>query len=185
MTHPCADCLRVAPFYDAHRSLLIFDELAQKLVHALKYAAEFWVGRFYRERLPGLTGEFKAIDVIVPVPLHADRLRERGYNQSLVLARSWRVILNRPVAHDALVRVKNTASQTGLSRAERRRNLQDAFAARVPANVRGRNVLLVDDVHTTGATLSAAAKALKTAGAVGVTAATLAVVPLDNGAART
>lgn len=177
MTRICASCTKDPPAYDAHRSPLRFDGLTQKLVHALKYRAEFWVGRFYRRHLHSLAAEFREIDAILPLPLHRERLRERGYNQSLVLTRQWRVISGNPVFHDALIRVKNTVSQTGLTREERRSNLAGAFRAKRPELVRGKTLLLVDDVHTTGATLSAAAKTLKDAGAKRVFATTLAVVP--------
>jgi ComF family protein len=113
------------------------------------------------------------VDVVSAVPLHASRLRERGYNQAVLLAqvvartRSW------VFAPDALRRVRETASQVNLNAQERRANVEAAFFAE-PAVFCGRQVLVIDDVLTTGATLSACADALRAAGATHVYGATLA-----------
>lgn len=112
-------------------------------------------------------------DIIVPVPLHPRRLRERGYNQSLELARGLGDSLDRPVAADALARVRHTAPQMSLDKDQRRENIRDAFAADA-GQVRGRTTLLVDDVYTTGATLTECARTLRRAGAAGLDALVLA-----------
>jgi ComF family protein len=112
-------------------------------------------------------------DVIVPVPLHPRRLVARGYNQSIELARGLGRSAGLPVVADALRRTRNTAPQLSLDRHERRENIRDAFAAS-PARVHGRRVLLVDDVYTTGATLTECARTLLAAGAAGVDVLVLA-----------
>ena len=115
-----------------------------------------------------------APDLLVPVPLHRRRARERGYNQSALLAmrvaRAWGL----PVAHDALARIAPTRPQTELDAAARRGNVRGAFAARRPEAVAGRHVLLVDDVFTTGATAAECARCLVGAGAEAVGVLTLA-----------
>jgi ComF family protein len=111
--------------------------------------------------------------VLVPVPLHPRRLRQRGFNQSQLLARALGRLAGLPVA-DALARRVETATQTGLSAAARRRNVEGAFRAVRPAAVGGRVVVLVDDVLTTGATARACARALRDAGASAVRLLTLA-----------
>jgi predicted amidophosphoribosyltransferase len=102
---------------------------------------------------------------VLDVPLHAARLRERGYNQSAALADALADVLGAPRLPGALVRVRATPPQARLGPAARRANLAGAFAIERPARLRGRRVLLVDDVLTTGATLDAALAALHDAGA--------------------
>jgi ComF family protein len=113
------------------------------------------------------------IDVIVPVPLHAARLRERGYNQAALLAKHLSIATNIPLVEDGLVRTRATASQMTLKAAERKINVQDAFGCSDGRMARQR-VVVIDDVCTTGATLEACAQALFQAGAVSVWALTLA-----------
>ena len=117
---------------------------------------------------------FHEIDVVMPVPLHQNRLRERGYNQSAILARSLAKRINRRVDEASLVRTRDTEHQARLSGDARRKNLKDAFAVTSPALVRGRLVLLIDDIMTSGATLSHCARPLLDAGAAGVWCATVA-----------
>ena len=116
-----------------------------------------------------LREEGLSADVVVPVPLHPKRLAERGYNQAALLARAAARELGAPLAARALVRVRDTSQQARLGRTERLANVERAFVARDPKAVRGRDVLLVDDVETTGATLTACRAALLEAGARRVT----------------
>lgn len=115
-----------------------------------------------------------AHDLIVPIPLHPDRLRWRGFNQAVPLARALGRISGRPVNPLALSRHRPTPPQVGLGAVDRRRNVRGAFAVRQPAQVRGRTVLLVDDVMTTGATAHECARVLHTAGARAVDVVVLA-----------
>ncbi|MCZ7544770.1 MAG: phosphoribosyltransferase family protein [Anaerolineae bacterium] len=126
--------------------------------------------------LPGADGPegVPPPDLILPVPLHANRQRWRGYNQSTLLAEALGVRLEVPVAADALARVRDTRAQVGLSARARRQNVSGAFVVRAPHRVSGRTILLVDDVVTTGATLAACAEALYQADAEAVWAVTLA-----------
>lgn len=112
--------------------------------------------------------------LVVPVPLHPRRLAERGYNQSALLARRLAHHLRVPLAPMALARDRDTPRQATLDRAARLANVSASFRARDPARVRGRRVLLVDDVRTTGATLEACAAALRAAGAIAVLTAVVA-----------
>ncbi|MFC1976178.1 ComF family protein, partial [Chloroflexota bacterium] len=113
------------------------------------------------------------VDVIIPVPLHASRLKERGYNQSELLAREVAVVIYLPVDTTTLQRVKKTKSQMKLGVDERRQNVKKAFACS-SLKLAGQKVLLIDDVCTTGSTLDASAAALKEGGAVSVWGLTLA-----------
>jgi ComF family protein len=114
--------------------------------------------------------------IIAPIPLHPNQLRRRGFNQSAVLARLVGRALGRRVALRLLVRVRDTPSQTALSAAARAANVAGAFAVRLPAEVDGRSVLLIDDVWTSGSTAGAAAVALRQAGARAVDVLTFARV---------
>jgi len=120
-----------------------------------------------------LFGSAVDVEVIVPVPLHRSRERQRGYNQAALLARELSLYFQRPVVEGALIRKRVTSPQVNLSADQRRRNVQGAFAC-IGNQLAGRRVLLVDDVFTTGATLAAAGAALQTAGVSTVWAYTLA-----------
>ena len=141
------------------RYALGFDGPAQALIHALKYSGRLGVADLL---VSAAEGEARLIaragaDALVPVPLHASRRRERGFNQAEVLARGLSGPLGVPVAPGWLRRTRPTRTQTGLGRGERVVNVRGAFAAAPPPGVGA--VLLVDDVVTTGATLSEAAAA--------------------------
>ncbi len=126
--------------------------------------------------LPGLAAAAtgRAVDLVVPVPLHPLRLAARGFNQAALLARPVTGYLGVPLAGRLLLRVRDTPPQPPLGRAARRANVRGAFAVCRPAALRGRRCLLVDDVLTTGATAAACARALLDAGAVRVTLLVLA-----------
>jgi ComF family protein len=125
---------------------------------------------------PALRSLVATSDVLVPVPLHPRRLRERGFNQSALLAEEIGRRAGRLACAEALVRRRDTVPQAGLSAASRRRNVEDAFAVRRRARVAGRVVTLVDDLVTTGATARACARALRGAGAAEVRLLTVARV---------
>lgn len=171
----CGACLRRAPPLAAAWVPFRYAHPLDLLEARFKFRADLAAGRVLGE----LLAERAALeaparpDCIVPVPLHASRLRERGYNQALELARPVARALGVPLRQDALVRVRATPAQTGLDAVARRRNLRAAFA--VPARVAlPAHVALLDDVMTTGATLHEAARVLLRAGARRVDAWALA-----------
>jgi ComF family protein len=127
------------------------------------------LGRMLGEAARGLVA-----DVVVPVPLHPRKLRARGYNQAALLAGAVARLLAVPLDARMLVRTRDTSAQAQLDRGERLRNVDGVFRARAPGNVRGRRVVLVDDVCTTGSTLRACRDALLAAGAAVVTPLVLA-----------
>ncbi len=114
------------------------------------------------------------IDMLMPVPLHTDRLREREFNQSLLLADRLNRGLGLPLSYHNLVRLRSTQAQTELSRKARLKNLRRAFGVLRQGEVVGKRVLLVDDVFTTGTTVNECAKVLRRAGAADVYVVTLA-----------
>ncbi len=146
-------------------------------IHQLKYkdvrALAAPLGKLMGEGWTAWGAGADTLDVIVPVPLHPKRLRERGYNQSALLARELGQHLQLPVAEDLLVRTRATAPQVGLGALQRQENVRNAFQYVGPI-AETKRVLLVDDVCTTGATLEAAAVALRDGGAQTIWAYTLA-----------
>jgi len=156
------------PAYRRARAAVCYDEIARKLVHSLKYGdrldlaptAGRWMIRAGHELLADA-------DALVPVPLHWRRLWARRFNQSALLAKAISELSGVPVAGDALRRIKSTAQQVGLTQKERASNVQGAFQvpAEGRAGVRGRRLILIDDVLTSGATADACARSLLRAGA--------------------
>jgi ComF family protein len=146
-------------------------------IHRYKYSQAPWfepflAGLLVQAAAPALRGE--DWDLIVPVPLHALKLRERGFNQAARLARHLGAATDIPVAENILRRVAPTRTQTALSRTERAKNMHGAFAVEKDIRLSDRKIVLVDDVFTTGATTSACARALQKAGAADVCVWTVA-----------
>lgn len=145
-----------------------FGPLIQNLIHALKYqgykSLGIALGKYAGIQVRPLIS-IELHPVLIPIPLHPIKLRERGYNQSDYLAKGFAVSLDLPVRKDILKRIKNTVTQTQLTAEERRENMQNAFIIRKNANLSGvENVILIDDVLTTGSTMNSAAEVLKKAG---------------------
>jgi ComF family protein len=144
---------------------LVYDEAVALLVHALKYGERPGLADALAGRLASALPGALALDLVTAVPLHGARRRERGYNQAWLLARGMAGSLGVPALEDVLVRVRATLPQAGLDPRRRRRNLAGAFQVPEPQRLRGRRVLVVDDVLTTGATLDACLGGLADAGA--------------------
>lgn len=160
-------------------SYLHFEQegVVQKLMHRLKYDGKTAIGSelgvMFAHKLTE-TGWFKNIDLIVPIPLHRTKELRRGYNQCSFIAGGMAEVLGVPVSRNALYRVKSSATQTKKSRFDRTENVEDAFKG-IHKTVEGKNILLIDDVVTTGATLTAASVKLLEAGAKSVSVATIAI----------
>lgn len=166
------------PVFDRLRAVALHEGVARDLVHGLKYRDRTDLAPMMAAwMMRASDGHARACDAVVPVPLHARRLLLRRFNQSAELARALARLAGRPLFADALVRVKPTRRQVGLSARRRAANVRGAFRVRKNrlAAIRGRHILLVDDVYTTGATVSSAARALKRAGAAEVTVLTFAM----------
>lgn len=164
----CATCRR-APFpLQQIRAACAFGGSVRKAIHAFKYEGMFAVAEPLATLLVDNWPAWEqAIDLVIPIPLHPERERERGYNQSALLVRHLSRQLGLPRDEDVLWRTRHTTPQVGLSVEQRRRNVRGAFAAD-SAGVAGKHLLLVDDVFTTGATLASAAGALLARGAQSV-----------------
>lgn len=175
----CGECLKREPPFAAAWAPFRYGHPLDLLEARFKFRADLAAGRVLSElmieraridapRLPGL---------MIPVPLHRARLRERGYNQALELARSLAQALGIPLRHDLLRRAKATPPQTGLDAQARRRNLQGAFDL-LPGATLPAFVVVFDDVMTTGATMREAARVLRRAGVARVDVWALARAPL-------
>lgn len=172
----CLACRNVTLRFESARAAGAYSEPLKEIIHALKYSGERAAALPLAEILVESlreTPHAEFAEVVVPVPLHVSRLKKRTFNQSALIARLAARRLGIPFAN-ALVRTRATTSQTELSHAARRRNVKGAFATGRPGAVKGRQVLLVDDVITTGATASECAAALLGAGATRVYAASVA-----------
>ena len=171
----CPNCRESQTQIDGIRSAFRFDGVIRQAIHQLKYhnltaispcLAELLADYLQSNPLPG--------EAIVAVPLHPRRLRERGYNQSSLLAEELGGLVSLPVIQDCLVRVKEARPQVKASNVgERRRNVTDAFMC-CDEKVSGKQIILIDDVCTSGATLESCASALKSGGAASVWGLTLA-----------
>jgi len=165
----CPGCVSWQAEIDGIRSPFRFDGIIRQAIHQLKYKnlralavplAKFLQDYLVTNPVPG--------EVLVPVPLHQKRLRERGYNQSSLLAQELGKLINLPVADNCLIRQKHAPPQARSSSVDdRRSNVADAFACR-DQRLKDKRVLLIDDVSTSGATLDACAGTLKAAGATSV-----------------
>lgn len=178
----CRDCLRIPLAFASARALGLYLSSPEGLnplaaaVHALKFRGRRGVAAVLGARLAE-AHPFVPGALVVPVPLHPARLRSRGYNQALLLARPLARRRALPLAPRALRRLRATPAQQGLGATRRTANLVGAFVVRDPALVRGRRIALIDDVLTTGATAHACAVALLEAGATGVDVYTVGRTP--------
>ncbi len=173
-THECHDCRTRAPQYTQVWASYAYTPPLRDAIALFKYRgkvalADSLGALLARSLPPDLT-----TDILMPVPLHPARLREREFNQSLLLADRISPVLQRPVSWRNLMRTVDTDPQITLPRSARLRNLHQAFALRVPREVLGKRILIIDDVFTTGTTVNECAKVLLQAGALEVAVLALA-----------
>ena len=161
----CGACLSAPPHYDRVSAVFIYGFPVDGLIHALKYGNNLPVARLFGETLAHFIVS-ERVDLIIPMPLSVPRLRERGFNQALEIARYLAPALDTPLALDVAQRPVDTAAQASLPWKERARNIRGAFVCTEDLN--GMRVAIVDDVMTTGATLNELAKTLRRAGAAEV-----------------
>jgi len=173
----CANCAHRHLSFESAVAVYRSRGVVRQILHEFKYGHQIhlrhpvaeWLNETLRD--PRLEGH--RFDLVVPVPLHPARKRERGFNQAELLAQSLSARAGLTM-REPLERIRYTTTQTAFDRTERMENLRNAFRLRKKANVRGLRVLLIDDVLTTGSTLSECARVLKAAGAISVHAATAA-----------
>ncbi len=171
----CGQCLRSRAHFDGAFAAFEYRFPLDRLVQRFKYAGDLAIGRWLALELAGRVREEERPEVLVPMPLTAARLRERGFNQAAQITRVVSKSLGVPAALQVVERVRDAPSQSGLGRRARRANLRGAFRCR--ASLRGRHVVLVDDVITTGASADAVCAVLKRAGAARVDVWAIARTP--------
>ncbi len=172
--HRCLACRRTPPVFDQALAIGYFEGSLREAIHQFKYRPcralggplALWMAKNIRP--------VGGIDCVVPVPLHISRLRHRGFNQALLLAHGISEAFSLSLSYDNLKRVRPTRPQVELPGDERIKNVAGAFALMRPQEMKGKDIILVDDVFTTGATMNECARVLKDSGASRVTALTLA-----------
>ena len=180
--HFCSVCLGKPWFFSRARAVFIYNDDIAKTIHALKYGG--------RKECLATFGELKKEadscldlfqpDIILPVPLHAKRLRQRGFNQALLLASVFYQEQKEKIDCDTFIRCLDTSPQTTLRGDERRKNMTNAFSIIDPEKVKDKKIILIDDVFTTGTTVNECSRTLKKAGAREVQVLTLARVREDG-----
>lgn len=177
----CSICKRVRPAFAKAVAYGSYEGGLRELIHLLKYdgvrPAANVLGRMLSDVLETITPLLCGSVVVIPVPLHARKLRQRGFNQSELIAKAalkLRYTSDMELAPELLVRRRETQSQIGLTSHQRRENMRGAFAVSEPKRIQNRQILLVDDVLTTGTTASECARVLVKAGASNVIVATVA-----------
>lgn len=163
------------PYFDTLHIAFQFGEQFQKLIHYFKYQRTLALAEYFAEAIVPILNN-RNYDLISSIPLNPIKEKERGYNQSALIAKELGRLLNIPVDNDLITRIKNTPSQTKLNREQRIKNVMDVF--KCEADLINQKILLIDDIITTGSTMNACARVLKNQKAVKITAAALAT-PID------
>ena len=177
VAHVCGHCAAEPPHFDLALSAFRYQAPIAQAIAGLKYHGQFRQSRWLGGEIAGLVAARgqPLPELLVPVPLHPSRLRERGYNQALELARGVHRVLPIAIDWQSATRVRATADQIGKRAKERRREVRGAFA--VGTGVAGRHLAIIDDVMTTGSTVNELARACRAAGATRIEVWTAARVP--------
>ena len=172
----CLRCHAHKPAFDRARAAITYDENSRKLILDFKHGGRTDGIKFFAAQMHRAGKDlFAGADILIPVPLHKSRLRQRRFNQAALLARALSRLSGIPYETETLLRKKNTPSQGGQTFLGRRRNVSGAFMIppKYKPQIEGKRIALIDDVYTTGSTLTACARTLKRANAAGVDALTL------------
>lgn len=163
----CAACLAKKPKYERAIAVMRYDEISKKFIFSFKYFDRIDLSKFFAKLMLNQAKEMIMLaDFIVPIPLHKKRLGQRKYNHSALIAKDLAKLTKIKLIYDLVTRKRNTKSQSSLSKIGRSQNIKGAFAfnEKYLSKVKGKNILLIDDVITTGATINECCKVLKKAG---------------------
>lgn len=174
----CLDCKREKYSFEFSRSTGVYDKVLKKCIHLFKYYGEKKLakplGKLMVDSLVKNDEFKKKIDLIIPVPLHRNDLKKRGFNQSILLGRVIGNYFSIPVRENVLIKKKLTPFQVNLSKKERKKNILRVFSVEKPEEIKGKNILILDDVFTTGSTVEECTKELMKAQAKNIFVLTLA-----------
>lgn len=180
----CLTCKSNKRHFDFARSALIYKDGAARAVQGLKYENEKYlaapIAKIIEVEFLKMEKEVGKFDFIIPIPLSKERFKKRGYNQAELIALELSKLVDVPVETKCVLRIKDTVSQTKLSFKERQENLDGAFKVELKETIKGKTLLLIDDVLTTGSTVSHCAEILKKAGAKAVYVLTFATTDSDR-----
>ena len=168
----CGECINDEPAFISADSFGLYDGSLKKAINLLKYHGVKRLSGPLSDLFSGL--HLPGVDAVVPVPLHQKRLRQREYNQSALIAYNIAKRIECNLVADSLTKIKDTPQQVGLSSKNRRKNIKNAFDVKHKNSVKGKKILLIDDVITTGATIRECSRILKKAGAHSIYALGLA-----------
>jgi ComF family protein len=175
--HLCAACLKERRYFASHRTAALYDGALKEMIHRFKYQGVFpltqVLGDLLEPVLKAIRREHR-VDVLIPVPLHIRRLRERGFNQALLLVKELSKRSGIPYQERVLAKIRETPEQISLKKRERAKNVKGVFEVTDQGAIKGKRVVLVDDVYTTGATVNECSRALLQAGAKQVAVLTVA-----------
>lgn len=162
----CLECQNNNKFFDFARSSLVYENQVQRLILNAKFHNNRWVQKYFAEMLCDTYNQCKMkVDFIVPTPISNERLQERGYNQAELIAKPLAKLLGLECKSDIVIKTKDNKRQSELSIKERRENVKGVYSIKNRYQVKGKRILVVDDILTTGSTLSEIARKLKSAGA--------------------
>ena len=183
--HLCGKCIKSNGYFRKARAFAVYNKLFKNLISLYKYRYKIQLEKpfsFFLFSVFMLYWEPRDIDIIAPVPLHRRRMRKRGFNQAYQTVRKWHKIAkvfqvdlsSVQIEREIIVRTRRTASQVGMSVKDRQVNIKNAFAVKMPEKIRGKRILIIDDVLTTGSTVNECARVLLNGGAQHVDVLTLA-----------
>ncbi len=174
----CLECKRKKYSFEFSRSIGIYNKVLKKCIHLFKYYGEkklaIPLGKLMVDYLLQNVEFIKKVELIIPVPLHNNDLKKRGFNQSVLLGKAIGDYFSVPVREKVLIKKKLTPFQVNLSKKEREKNILSAFSVEKPEEIEGKNILILDDVFTTGSTVEECAKELMKARANNIIVLTLA-----------
>ena len=176
----CEYCGASPPEYDRASAAVVYNEKARKIVYDLKYAGKGYLAKNVAAIMRGSVENLGDHDIMIPVPMHKDKQKTRGFCQTTLICERLSEDTGIPLVKGKLVRARNTKPMSGLEPLERKKNIRDAFSVTGAGEISGKRILLIDDLLTTGSTADECSRILKNAGAEKVSLAVFAAPYKDN-----